>query len=251
MPRKQFYGGIIGGSPFDDRLLAEVLVVGGGGSGPGHVASYHFGSGGNGGDVTVGSSFSLPRGSALSVEIGSGGGAVAQGYIAGNAGTRSLFGTFEASGAGAQPHPNAEGVVGGSTVQSNPTSTVLTSPLITLTTTTTTQYAGQHAGYSQFNCIVGGGAGGYADAYSSSGGHRAGPGYLWGVNNTRYAGGGGTGGVIPNTNYYPYLGGLGGGGNGAVAYLGAGGAGSANTGGGGGGAYAANSGAGGSGVVLV
>lgn len=252
MSRKhQYFGGIIGGSPFDEELIAEILVVGGGGSGPAHVANEHFGSGGNGGNVTVGTSFVLSREVPLSVEIGSGGAGVSHGsYTAGNAGTRSILGALEASGAGAQPHPNAVGVVGGPTVQNPTISTVLTSPLITLTTTTTTQYAGQQAGYSQYNCIVGGGAGGYADAYSTSGGHRAGPGYLWGVNNTRYAGGGGSAGIVAN-NYWPYLGGFGGGGNGATASPTAGGSGTANTGGGGGGGFEDVSGAGGSGVVLV
>lgn len=254
MSRKhQYFGGIIGDSPFDEGLIAEVLVVGGGGSGPAFYSGEYFGSGGNGGDVKVGTSFVLNRGVPLSVEVGSGGAGVsANSYTAGNAGTRSIFGALEAAGAGAQPHPNAYGVAGGTAVQNPTISTVLTAPLITLTTTTTTQYAGQQAGYSQYNCIVGGGAGGYADTYSSTGGHRAGPGYLWGVNNTRYAGGGGTSGITSSsTGYWPYLGGLGGGGDGVSTAPAAGGSGTANTGGGGGGGYEATSGAGGSGVVLV
>jgi len=225
-------------------FVVEILVVGGGGSGLEHGSGSDFGAGGNGGDVTVGASFALTKGAPLSVEIGSGGAVLTSAAVPGNAGTRSLFGTLEAAGAGSQPRPASVGV-------SNGSSTVLTSPLITQTTTTTTQYAGQHAGYGQFNTIVGGGAGGYADAYSSSGGHRAGAGYQWGVTNSYYAGGGGSSGIAGNATYWPYLGGQGGGGNGATGYNVAGGNGTVNTGGGGGGGYNVGSGAGGSGVVIV
>jgi len=254
MPRKHnYFGGIIGASPLvtAPSLLVEALVVGGGGSGPGFHNGVHFSGGGNGGDVTVATGFTVTLGTALNVEIGSGGAAVGPSTNPGAAGTRSLFGTLNASGAGSQPHPS--GVV------SNGSTTRLTSPLITLTevgtTTTTTNYSGEHAGYTYFNTMIGGGAGGYADAYTGAAGRRAGQGYLWGVNNTRYAGGGGSGGTNNDSRYFASLGGIGGGGDGGpLAGVGNnGGSGTVNTGGGGGGANGAtnNSGAGGSGVVLI
>lgn len=249
MPRNQYYGGMIGGSPFSQAsLVVEALVVGGGGSGPGFDSGVHYGGGGNGGDVTVATGFNVALGTTINVLIGSGGAAVGPGTNPGAAGTRSLFGTLEAAGAGSQPHPR--------NVATNNSTTRLTSPLITLTevgaTTTTTNYSGEHAGYAQYNTMIGGGAGGYAEAYITTSGRRAGPGYLWGVNNTRYAGGGGSAGHS-NVAYYFSLGGLGGGGDGSGVNGVNGGAGTANTGGGGGGGHgsAAYSGAGGSGVVLI
>jgi len=236
-------------------MLVEALVVGGGGSGTGFTQGVYFGGGGNGGNVTVATGFAVTLGTALSVEVGAGGGAIAPSYSNGAAGTRSLFSTLVASGAGSQPHPSNAGITGGPNGGAN--TSLLSSPLITLTsvgaTTTTTTYSGQGSGYTQYCTVVGGGAGGYAQSYTGGAGRRAGPGYLWAVNNTRYAGGGGSGGANNDPRYYYYLGGLGGGGNGAPSVNNHGSSGTANRGGGGGGAHGTthNSGAGGSGVVLI
>jgi hypothetical protein len=262
-------------------IKAEVLIVAGGGGG-----GSDMGGGGGGGGVIYNSSYTVTRGSTITVTVGNGGaGAVAGvGQARGTNGDNSVFGSLTAigGGGGASCHDRSTspagnggsggGASGGGTLPSGGTGGGGYGGGIRGLGTSGQGYDGGTGFYAWYP-----GGGGGAGGAGSSGPNipNGGPGLLFSSMSPYYFGGGGGGSaysVSPGGN-----GGIGGGGGGAIGTT-TGGAGlnngspggggginswantpggnaGANTGGGGGGGSHYNSnnygGNGGSGIVIV
>jgi len=221
MPRKnQYFGGIIGASPFVEAgVTGQFMLIGGGGGGSGPAAPGYPGGGGAGG-VVYGSSFSFSTGSYVIV-VGDGG--ASAGYETyGNPGADTTGFGFTAKGGGG-------GVGGGTTYGSDEKNGGSgagwegASTQDTYSGTTNVSGYGNDGGPLVGTNLTGGGGGGAGEAGNTDGDGRGGKGLTnsflddiqygqqSGIN--YYVAGGGAGGKYGGTQA---AGGLGGGGAGAV-----------------------------------
>lgn len=234
----------------------EVLVVAGGGSGAQAHGTNTVGGGGGGG-VVYAKSYAVTPGSSYTVTVGAGGTAPGVNYVAGNAGSNSVFDTITALGGAGGGVTN--GVNGGSGSGAGSYNGSASAPF---TGGAPTQPTATSIGYgnSGGSCKGdggggggGGGAGGPGESNNILVGGDGGPGFYSEISGTPSYYGGGGGGTGWETSVAG-LGGIGGGGNGATRSSGTVTNATPNTGGGGGSSkngYGEVGGNGGSGIVII
>jgi len=245
------------------QVLAETLLVAGGGSGGGIGSGFQGqrAAGGGAGGLIYISNFPFIVGNFYTLTIGNGGSNNGNGTARNNGQNSVLSGsgrtlTALGGGAGGSDDSTANGNSGGSGGgQWYPgyTGAAATQPANTndgITTWASTGFGnkGGDSSSAQPYGSGGGGAGAAGGNWNSVGGPQGGIGKQYSITGTAtyYAGGGGAAGYPGASGYLEYAGGLGGGGTGSNDSFDSISNGTANTGGGGG-----SGGAGGSGVIIL